>query len=132
MVISAFTHPCDTNTFTDIVTRIHLLQLKIHTIWMKFLAIKEILTLKSLRKLFLIKLPADISDSSFILDSLSKAKIFSNFSAGNSFLFFKRCWNVRLSNRCHFAVSFLAWKMPIQLFSIFLFYNIKRSVFGNS
>ena len=38
-------------------------------------------------KLFLIKLPADItSDSSFVLDSLSKAKIFPNVSAGNSFL----------------------------------------------
>ena len=72
------------------------------------LAIKEISTLKSLYKLFLIKLSADISDSSFALDSLSKAKLFPNFSACNSFLFFKRFSNVRLSDRCHFILSFLA------------------------
>ena len=36
------------------------------------------------------KLSADISDSSFLLDSVSKAKILPNFSAGNSFLFFNR------------------------------------------
>ena len=33
---------------------------------------------------------ADISDSSFLLDSLSKAQIFPNFSTDNSFLFFNR------------------------------------------
>ena len=33
------------------------------------------------------KLFADISDSSFLLDSLLKAKIPPNFLAGNSFLF---------------------------------------------
>ena len=33
------------------------------------------------------KLSADISDSSFLLDSLSKVKIFPNVAAGNSFLF---------------------------------------------
>ena len=57
MIISACTlYPCNTNTFTDSLTRIHLLQLKIHNIWMKFfwnqkvfhLDIKEISTLKSL------------------------------------------------------------------------------------
>ena len=53
-------------------------------------AIKEISTLKSLYKLVLIKLSADIGDSSFALDSLPKTKLFSNFSACNSFLFFKR------------------------------------------
>ena len=31
-VISAFTHSCDTNTFTYNITRIHLMQLKIHNI----------------------------------------------------------------------------------------------------
>ena len=55
MVISACTHPCDTNTFTHILTRIHLLQLKTHNIWINFfwnlkvfdLDINEISTLKS-------------------------------------------------------------------------------------
>ena len=37
--------------------------------------------------IFLMKLFADISDSSFLLDSLLKAKIPPNFLAGNSFLF---------------------------------------------
>ena len=41
-------------------------------------------------KLFLIKLSADISDGSFLLDSLLRAKIFPSFSAGNSFPFYKR------------------------------------------
>ena len=36
------------------------------------------------------KLSADISDSSFLLDSFSKVNIFPKVSAGNSFLFFKR------------------------------------------
>ena len=35
------------------------------------------------------KLSADVIDSSFVLDSLSKAKIFPNSSAGNSFYFLK-------------------------------------------
>ena len=87
-------------------------------------AIKEISILNSLYKLFSIKLSTDISDSNFVLDSFSKTKTFLNFSAGNSFLFFKRFWNARLSKRCHFIVSFFAWK-PIQLFSGFLFYSIK-------
>ena len=108
-VISDCTHSYHTNTFTHNLTRVHLLQLKIHNIWMKFfwnqkvfhLAIKEISTLKSLYKLFLIKLSADISDSSFVLDSLSKAKTFPNFSAGNSFLFFNRFQNVGFSERCN-------------------------------
>ena len=38
-------------------------------------------------KLLLIKLTADISDNSSLLDSLRKAKIFPNFSAGNCFFF---------------------------------------------
>ena len=83
------THPCDTKTFTHSLTRIpewsfFLNQKVFH------LAIKETSTLKSLYKLFLTKLSADISDSSFVLDSLLKAKIFRNFSAGNSFLLYKR------------------------------------------
>ena len=53
-VISACTHSCDTNTFTRNLTRLHLLQLKIHNIWLKFfwnqkfshLDIKEISGLK--------------------------------------------------------------------------------------
>ena len=52
------------------------------------LAINEISTLMLLHKLFLIKLSADICDSSFVYDSLSKAQLFPNFSAGNSLLFF--------------------------------------------
>ena len=67
MVISACIHPCDTNTFTHSITRIYLFQLKTHNIGMKFswnqevfhLAIKEIPTLKSLYKLFSIKLSAE-------------------------------------------------------------------------
>ena len=55
MEISAYTHPCDTNTFTHSLTRTNLLELKIHNIWMKFfwnqnvfhLDIKDISTLKS-------------------------------------------------------------------------------------
>ena len=53
-------------------------------------------------KLFLTKLSPDTSDSSYVLDSLLKAKIFPCFSAGNSFLFFSRFWNVKLSNESHF------------------------------
>ena len=80
-------------------------------------------------KLFLIKLPADItSDSSFVLDSLSKAKMFPNVSAANSFLFFERVWNVRRSDRCYFIVNIPVWLKLIQLFSICLFYSIKVSV----
>ena len=62
--ISACTNPCNTNTFTHSVTRIHILQRKIHNVWIKFfwkqnilhLGIKEISTLKLFIKLFLIKL----------------------------------------------------------------------------
>ena len=118
MVISACTHPCDTNTFTHSLTRIHLMQLKIHNIWMKFfwnqkvfnLAIKEISTLKSLYKLFLIKLSADISDSSFVLDSLLKATIFSNFSAGNSFLFFEKILKCKTFLQMSFYCKFSCLK----------------------
>ena len=83
-VISACTHPCDTNTFTHSLARIHLWQLTIHNICMEFflksknfsfIGIREISTLMS----YIIKLPADISDSSFFLDSLSKSKIFPIF-----------------------------------------------------
>ena len=104
-VISACTHLCNTNTFTHISQK---LQLKINNIWMEFfwnqkifhLGIKEISILKSCinyyNKLVLInklmKLSADISDSSFLLDSLSKAKIYLNFATGSGFLFFKRFW----------------------------------------
>ena len=42
-------------------------------------------------KLLLIKLTADISDNSSLLDSLRKAKIFPNFSAGNCFFFNRSC-----------------------------------------
>ena len=40
-----------------------------------------------MNKLFVMKLSADISDNSFLSDFLSKAKIFPNFSLGNSLLF---------------------------------------------
>ena len=43
---------------------------------------------KVMYKLLLIKLSAVISDSIYFLDSLSKAKMFPNFSAGNGFIFF--------------------------------------------
>ena len=51
-VTPAFSHPCDTNIFTQSQKKKHLLQLKIHNIRMKFfgnqkifhLCIKEILT----------------------------------------------------------------------------------------
>ena len=63
-VISACTNPCNTNTSTHSLTRIHILQRKIHNVWIKFfwkqkifhLGIKEISTLKLFIKLFLIKL----------------------------------------------------------------------------
>ena len=51
--------------------------------------------------LFLIKLSVYVSDSSFLLHFLSKAKIFS----GNNFLFFSRFWNIRFSDRYHFYIS---------------------------
>ena len=136
MVISASTHPCDTNTFIHSLTRIHLLQLKIHNIWMRFfgnqtvfhLAIKEISTIKSLYKLFLIKLSADISGSSFVLDPLWKAEIFPIFSAGNSFISFKRFWNVKFSDRCYF-ISYYKFsclkKANINIIFQILFYSIK-------
>ena len=48
-------------------------------------------------------LAADVSDSSFLLDYLSKAKIVPNFSAGNKFLFFNRFRNGRFFDSiCHF------------------------------
>ena len=129
MVISACIHPCGTNIFTHSVTRIHYCNWKsIISEWnQKFfhLGINEIPTLKLLYESFLIKLSADISHNSFVLGSLLKTNIFPKFLAGNSFLFFKRLWNIRLSDRCHFFVNFLAWKKPLQLFSIFLFYCIK-------
>ena len=49
--------------------------------------------------IFLKKLSANISDSSFLLDSLSKAKIFLNFSTGENFRIFNRFWNKRFSKR---------------------------------
>ena len=128
-VISDCTFPCDVNTFTHNLARMHLLRLKIHNIWMKFfwsqkifhLIIKEISTLKSYIKLFLIKLSVDMSDSSFFLDSLSKAKLFPIFSAGNSFLFFSRFWNVRFSGRCHFIVTVFVLEMKKANTAIFNF-----------
>ena len=51
---------------------------------------------------------ADISDSSFVLDSLLKTRVFPNFSAGNTFLFVKRFGDVKLSDRWYFIVSSLA------------------------
>ena len=64
-VISACTHPCDTNAFIQNVTRI--LQPKIHNIWMEFF---WNLNPKVIYILFLIKMSADISDTSFLRDSL--------------------------------------------------------------
>ena len=70
-VISACTHPCDTNTFTYSLRRTHLLKLKINKVWMEIfwnkkffhLCIKKISTLKpQLYKLFLIKLSANVND----------------------------------------------------------------------
>ena len=118
MVISACTHPWYTSTFNLSLTKIHLLQLKIHNIWMKSFwsqkvyrsAIIEILTLKSLSKLFLVKLSADIRDSSFVLDSLLKATIFSNFSAGNSFLFFEKILKCKTFLQMSFYCKFSCLK----------------------
>ena len=74
-------------------------------------------------KLLLIKLTADISDNSSLLDSLRKAKIFPNFSAGNCFFFL---------TDLVLAKCFLAWEKPIQASSIFLSYRIKIRVFDKS
>lgn len=41
IVVSAFTHRCDTNTFSHSLTRINLLQLKIYNIWMKIFETKK-------------------------------------------------------------------------------------------
>ena len=49
--------------------------------------------------IFLKKLSANISDSSFLLDSLSKAKILPNFSTGENFRVFNTFWNKRFSKR---------------------------------
>ena len=120
------------------LTKIHLLQLKINNIWMEFfwnqkifhLGIKEISTVKSCINYFnklvlinkLIKLSADISDNSFLLDSLSKAKIYLNFSTGSGFLFFNRFWNIRFSDRCHFILTvFLLEKSQYSYFQFFCF-----------
>ena len=111
-VISACTHPVIQIHLPIASQEYILLQLKIHNIWMKFfwnqkirLGIKEISTLKPYIELSLLKLFADICDSSFLLDYLSKANLFPNFSAGNSELFFNRFWNVRFSDRWHFIVT---------------------------
>ena len=136
-VISACTHPCYTNTLTYSLTRIHLLQLKIHNIRMKFFKSKNFpfrhkrnFNAEVTRIIFSIKLSANISDNSFLLDSLSKAKIFPNFSAGNSFLFFKRFWNVRLSDRCHF-ISYCKFSC-LKKVNIIIFNFSVLSVFDKS
>ena len=64
-VISDCNHPFDTSIFTQSLTRIHLLQLKIH-IWMEFFWNQKFLFFHKRNfnpkvKLFLIKLSADIS-----------------------------------------------------------------------
>ena len=86
MIISACTHPCDTITFTHSLTRIHLLQLKIHNNWMKFLrnekifhlGIKNISTLNSYIYIYICFLIYVYIY--FLVDSLSKVKIFPTFS----------------------------------------------------
>ena len=90
--------------YTHSLTRILVLQLKIHNIWMGFFWNQKIFHLNIYNRnfnpivkftlLFLIKLSVSISDSS---------KIFPNFSAGSSFLgvFLNKFWNVRLSDKCY-------------------------------
>ena len=77
---------------------------------------------KVICKLFLIELSAGIRDSSFLLESLSKAKIFPNFSAGNLF-FFNRFWNERFSDRCRIILTvFLHEKNWYSHFHFFCFF----------
>ena len=76
----------------------------------------------AINKLLLIKLTVDISDNSSLLDSLRKAKIFPNFSAGNCFFL----------TDFVLAKCFLAWQKPIQASSIFPSYRMKIRVFDKS
>ena len=108
------------NTFTTTETSLYLNKFFLNKKGFH-LAMKEISNLKSLCKLFLIKVTADISDSSFVLDSLLKTRVFPNFSAGNTFLFVKRFGDVKLSDRWYFIVSSLAWKSQYSYFQFFCF-----------
>ena len=54
--------------------------------------------------LFLTKLSADVRVSSFLSDSLSKAKVFQSISAGNKFYLFHRFWYVKFSDKFHLFI----------------------------
>ena len=56
------------------------------------LAIKEISTLKSFYKVFLIKLSHDVSDTRFVLVTLLKPRYFQTFQQVKVF-YFLRVWN---------------------------------------
>ena len=75
---------------------------------------------------------ADISDSSFLLDSLSNAKIFPNFSFQQEIVlyFLTDFWNLRFSGRCHFIVTlFLLEKHQYSYLELFWFFCIKVITF---
>ena len=132
------------------LTRIYLLQLKIHNMWRKgiFLYQKVLHLCKNngncnpelIYIIFLIKLSADIRFSSFFLRFVVKSqKICQTFSGGDSFYSFNRFWNVRLSGGSQFILLtvFLLKKIHIlytrinssRIYSYFkfLFYHIKIS-----
>ena len=138
IVISVCTHPCDTNSFphkphknifiaTENLYPWHLTEVFLKS---KLIFFRNKRNFNPKVILFLIKLL--IFDSSFLLHSFSKAKIFLNFSTGKSLLFFNRLKCKIFRHMPFYCNSFLAGKKSKQLFSIFLFYHIKISVFDKS
>ena len=104
--IFAWTHPCDTNTFTHNFTGMYLLLLKMHSIWIGFFWNQNFPFRhnrnSNLKVIYIINFnKTNIGVSSFLLGSSSKDKKIQNFFASNSFYLF---WNARFSNRCHFIL----------------------------
>ena len=80
-LISAYTHPCDTNTFTHSITRMHLLQLKVRNIQIKFFLKSKKFPFSYNRNfntkiihtlLFLTKPSADINDIHALIQRLKE------------------------------------------------------------
>ena len=80
-LISAYTHPCDTNTFTHSITRMHLLQLKVRNIQINFFLKSKKFSFSYNRNfntkiihtlLFLTKPSADINDIHALIQRLKE------------------------------------------------------------
>ena len=69
-----------------------------------------------------------VSDSTFLLDSFSKAKIFPNVSAVNSFLFRNRFSNPKVYDKCGFIVTVFLRKTIQCSYFLFSVYQVKLSV----